>query len=110
MLQFLVTIVAVAIPTYIYMHAVRSVDRYEKEPLRYLVAAFLWGAVPAITIGIVVELILGAPVELVLGEKSLGGEVVSTGVIAPIVEEILKGGAVAIIYLWRRREFDGWVD
>jgi RsiW-degrading membrane proteinase PrsW (M82 family) len=110
MLQFLVTIVAVAVPAYLYMHAVRGVDRYEKEPTRYLVAAFLWGAVPAVTIGVIVELILGVPVSLILGEKSLSGEFVSTAFVAPVVEEILKGGAVAIIYLWRRREFDGWVD
>jgi RsiW-degrading membrane proteinase PrsW (M82 family) len=110
MLRFLVTLVAVALPTYLYLRVVSSVDRYEKEPTRYLVAAFLWGAIPAITVGIIIELILGLPVSLVLGEKSLGGELISSAFIAPVVEEILKGGAVAILYLWRRREFDGWVD
>jgi protease PrsW len=110
MLQFLVTVVAVAVPTYFYMRAVRGIDRYEKEPTRYLVAAFLWGAVPAVVVGIIVELILGLPVEAILGEKSLSGQFIDTAIIAPAVEEILKAGAVAIIYLWRRREFDGWVD
>ena len=48
--------------------------------------------------------------QLVLGENTLGGQMISTALIPPVVEEILKAGAVAIIYLWRRREFDGWVD
>ena len=32
-------------------------DRYEKEPLGLLLAAFLWGAVPAIIFSLVVELV-----------------------------------------------------
>jgi RsiW-degrading membrane proteinase PrsW (M82 family) len=110
MLQFLVTIVAVAIPTYLYVRAINSIDRYEKEPTRYLLGAFLWGALPAVVTGIIIELILDIPVQLVLGENTLGGQMISTALIPPVVEEILKAGAVAIIYLWRRREFDGWVD
>jgi RsiW-degrading membrane proteinase PrsW (M82 family) len=110
MLRFLVTIVAVAIPTFLYVRAINGIDRYEKEPTRYLLGAFLWGALPAVVAGILIELILDIPVALVLGENTLGGQVISTALIPPVVEEILKAGAVAIIYLWRRREFDGWVD
>jgi RsiW-degrading membrane proteinase PrsW (M82 family) len=110
MLQFLVTIVAVAIPTYLYMRIINGIDRYEKEPTRYLLGAFLWGAIPAIIVGILIELVLDIPVALVLGENTLGGQMITTALIPPVVEEILKAGAVAIIYLWRRHEFDGWVD
>lgn len=110
MLQILVTVVAVAIPTCLYMRVVRGIDRYEKEPTRYLAAAFLWGAVPAIIVGIIAELILGLPVAALWGEESLDGQFITSAVIAPAVEEVLKAGAVAIMFLWRRREFDGWVD
>ncbi len=110
MLQIMVTLVAVALPTYLYARAVNSIDRYEKEPARYLIGAFLWGALPAVVAGVLIELILGLPVDLLLGEKSLGGQLINTALIPPVVEELLKAGAVVIIYLWRRREFDGWVD
>ena len=108
--RFLVTIIAVAIPTFLYVRAVNGIDRYEKEPTRYLLGAFLWGALPAVVAGILIELIMDVPVSLLLGENSLGGQMISTALIPPVVEEVLKAGAVAIIFLWRRREFDGWVD
>jgi RsiW-degrading membrane proteinase PrsW (M82 family) len=110
MLRFLVTIVAIAIPTYLYVRIINGIDRYEKEPTRYLLGAFLWGALPAVIAGILIELILDLPVALVLGDNTLSGQMISTALIPPVVEESLKAGAVAIIYLWRRREFDGWVD
>ncbi len=110
MLKLVVTMIAVGIPTILYLRLIQSVDRYEKEPTRYLVSAFLWGAVPAIIAGMVIELIFDIPVTLILGDKSLGGQLVSTAFSGPIIEELLKAGAVAIIFLLRRREFDGWVD
>ena len=110
MLEILVTIIAVAVPTFFYMRAIDSIDRYEKEPTRYLVITFLWGAVPAVILGVIIEVVLGKPVALLLGRNSLGTQFVNTAIIPPIVEEILKAGVVAGIYLWRRKEFDGWVD
>lgn len=107
--SILLTIVAVALPTMIYVRIVHGIDRYEKEPTRYLVAAFLWGAVPAVILGLILELVLAVPVKAWLGD-SLASEFVQTGVVAPIVEEVIKGAAVILLYLWRKREFDGWVD
>ena len=107
--SILLTIVAIALPTLIYIRIVYSIDRYEKEPTQYLLAAFLWGAIPAIILGLILELILDMPVQALLG-KSLTSEFVQTGVIAPVVEEVIKGSAVILLYLWRRKEFDGWVD
>lgn len=107
--SILLTIVAVALPTMIYIRIVHGIDRYEKEPTRYLVAAFLWGAIPAVVLGLILELVLAVPVKAWLGD-SLASEFVQTGVVAPIVEEMIKGAAVILLYLWRQREFDGWVD
>lgn len=109
MIGFLITAILVAIPTFIYIRIVGNIDRFEKEPTRYLVAAFLWGALPAIVAGIILELLLDIPVHRVLGE-GIGGQLVSNAVTGPAIEEILKGAALAIIYFTRRREFDGWVD
>jgi RsiW-degrading membrane proteinase PrsW (M82 family) len=104
-----ITILAIAAPTFIYAWLVRRVDRYEREPTKYLVFAFLWGAVPAIVIGLVLELILQIPVQTLLGDGT-AGQLAEAAVIAPVVEEITKGILVAIVYFLRRREFDGWVD
>ena len=103
------TIVAVLVPTLLYIRIVHGIDRYEKEPLRYLLAAFLWGAVPAIILGLIFENILAIPVEALLG-KGLATEFIETGAIAPTVEEVVKATALVLLYLWRRQEFDGWVD
>ncbi|MEB3338768.1 MAG: PrsW family intramembrane metalloprotease [Leptolyngbyaceae bacterium] len=110
MVSFLVTAVLIAIPTYFYAWLVRSIDRFEKEPAPYLIAAFLWGALPAVIAGLILQLLFNIPVELLLGANSLGGQVITTAITAPVTEELLKGAAVAIIYFQRRREFDGWVD
>lgn len=108
-IHFLTTAIFVAIPTMLYIRIVGNIDRFEKEPTIYLVAAFLWGALPAIVAGIILEVLLDIPVHLVLGE-GIRGQFVSDAVTGPTIEEILKSAALAIIYFTRRRELDGWVD
>ncbi|MDA0673842.1 MAG: PrsW family intramembrane metalloprotease, partial [Cyanobacteria bacterium] len=102
--------IALTVPTAIYISLVRSVDRYEKEPPLYLTYAFIWGAVPAIIAALVLQIAFSIPVALILGDASLESELVQAALGAPITEEILKGMAVALIYLTQRKEFDGWVD
>jgi len=102
------SVILIAIPTYLYARLVRSIDRFEQEPAKYLIVAFLWGAIPAAFIALVLQLIFSLPVSYVWGESA---SMVATAVIfAPLTEEVAKGLAVAAVYLWRRREFDGWVD
>jgi RsiW-degrading membrane proteinase PrsW (M82 family) len=108
--RFLLTIVLVGLMTLLCFRVVRGIDRFEQEPARYLVAAFLWGAAPAVLLALIFQLILSIPVSLILGEESLGSALFGASIAAPVTEEILKGAAVVIIYLTRRREFDGWVD
>ena len=110
MVRFLLTVVLVGLMTLLYFRIVRGIDRYEKEPTRYLVAAFLWGAVPAVIIALILQLVLSIPATLILGEETTGSALLGSSVIAPVTEEVMKGAAVGLIYLIRRREFDGWVD
>ncbi|MCS7057255.1 MAG: PrsW family intramembrane metalloprotease [Thermoflexales bacterium] len=100
--------ILIAIPTLWYARLVRSIDRFEQEPAKYLIVAFLWGALPAAFIALVLQLVFALPVSYVLGEEA---SMTTTSIVAaPLTEELAKGLAVAAIYLWRRREFDGWVD
>src|SRR5437879_9967802 len=55
-----ITVIAIAtllalVPTLFYALFIWWLDRHEKEPLPLLLVAFLWGAVPAILIAIVLE-------------------------------------------------------
>jgi len=106
----LITPFAVGLPLLIFLRVLSGIDRFEREPTRYVIAAVLWGAVPAVILGLVAQLILGVPVEVLFGEKSLGSKLIESSLFAPLTEETLKAGALALIYLFRRREFDGWVD
>lgn len=109
-MSFPVDLILIALPTWLYAWLVRRVDRYEHEPVRYLLAAFLWGAVPAVVLGVIIQVALDVPVRALLGAESVAAELVTTAVFAPVSEEILKGAAVALLYLRRRHEFDGWID
>ncbi len=76
-------------------------DRWEPEPSRLLLLAFLWGASIAVLASLVLELagsaVLGSGAVLVL--------------LAPIVEEAAKGAFLLVMLTGaRRREFDGVVD
>src|SRR5512136_2809277 len=80
-------------------------DRYEKEPLILLGGVFLWGAVVAAGSAFLINTILELGIYVFTG-SNIATDLASGSIIAPIVEEILKGLAVLGIYLVFRREFD----
>ena len=76
-------------------------DRWEPEPTRLLLLAFLWGA----TVAVVVSLALELATSEVLGK----GFVLTFA--APAIEEAAKGGFLLVMLTGaRRREFDGVID
>ncbi len=102
------SIVAAAVPTALYTWLVWWCDRYEREPLRLLAAAFLWGAVPAILLSLIVELVLHVPLSAL--RSDIARDVISSGIVAPLVEEPVKALALLGLFLWARQEFDGVLD
>jgi RsiW-degrading membrane proteinase PrsW (M82 family) len=84
------------------------VDRWEPEPPRTLLFAFLWGASVAALSALVINSSAALVADAVLGQGS--GDVLGATVIAPIVEEAVKGVFVVGLLVFRRREFDGIVD
>jgi RsiW-degrading membrane proteinase PrsW (M82 family) len=102
------SLLAGVVPTAIYAAVIWWFDRYEKEPLWLLGVTFLWGAVPAIIISLIMEIILGVPVS-VLGEGLLA-DVVESGGVAPVIEEIAKAIALLGLFVFLRREFDSVLD
>jgi protease PrsW len=88
---------------------VRWVDRWEREPWPALAVAFGWGA----SVSVLVALLLntGAVLTLVaLGSSAPAAEVWGATVVAPVVEEGIKGAGVLVLFLAWRRSFDGPVD
>ena len=76
-------------------------DRWEPEPARLLLLAFLWGGVVAVVISLVLELVTS---------EVLGNGVVLT-LAGPAIEEAAKGAFLLLMLTGaRRREFDGVVD
>ncbi len=83
-------------------------DRYEKEPVGLLLAAFLWGAIPAIVLSLIVELILDVPISSLV--DPVAANLVGVAVVAPVTEEIFKGTALLLLFVFFRREIDGPLD
>jgi len=109
MLEFillLMSVVAAGVPMIGYLLLMRWMDRYEREPLGLVAAAFGWGAIGAISIAIVGSLILMLPLELALDEGM--AMFMSASLVAPIVEEPAK--ALCLLLLYRSREFDNATD
>lgn len=81
-------------------------DRFEPEPPRLLVLAFVWGASVAIVVSLVLELLFGA---LIGGDPA--AEWQTTAIAAPVIEEAAKGLFLLIMMTGRRRhELNSLVD
>ncbi len=102
------TILAAVAPAVLYSLLIWWLDRYEKEPWGLLGATFVWGAIPAVCFALMGEFILEIPFSCVFGEAA--GQVIGGSVVAPVVEEVVKGFAVFVVFLVFRREFDGLLD
>lgn len=81
-------------------------DRYEAEPRSNLWIAFLWGTLVATT----VSLVLNTGSLALLESVSRRSEDIGAVIVAPVVEETLKGLGIVLILVLHRREFDGIVD
>lgn len=85
------------------------VDRWEPEPRFLLIAALLWGGGVAVAVASVLNSIVGPAVGGVLAPE-MDPDLTSAVFGAPIVEEAAKGLGVLLIFLVRRRQFNGPVD
>ena len=103
----LATAAAVA-PVPLFVFLVLQLDRYEREPWRVLIAAFLWGALVATFVSALLNDLIGAIIAGAFGE--LVGELITASAVAPIVEETAKGCALLLLLLILRREFDNVLD
>jgi RsiW-degrading membrane proteinase PrsW (M82 family) len=105
---FLVGLVLALLPVPVYLAFTLWIDRYEKEPIRMLAWAFLWGASVSIFFSLIISLIGSGLVSMFLGEGA--ADVAGTVIFAPVVEESMKALALFILFFWKKDEFDNVID
>lgn len=97
------------VPMFLYAAFVYWLDRYEKEPKALLGAAFFWGVIIAAGGAFIINTAFGVGIYIFTNSEA-AADFGTTSFVAPIVEEILKGMAVAIVFLMFRKEFDSVLD
>jgi len=97
------------VPNFFLAGIIYWLDRFEKEPKRLLGGVFTWGAVVAVIGALILQLALGQGVLMLTGSQALE-EIAGSSLFAPVTEELLKGLAVALIFLFFRHEFDSYLD
>ncbi len=97
------------VPMFLFAAFVYWLDRYEKEPKLLLGAAFFWGVAIAAGGAFIINTAFGIGIFVVTGNEGVT-DFATTSIIAPIVEEFLKGLAVAIVFFLFRKEFDSILD
>lgn len=96
-------------PMFFFAYLVYWTDRFEREPLFLLVGVFLWGAVVAAGAAFIINTVLGFGIYTLTASEELTDLTTGT-LVAPFVEEALKGFAVLIVFFVFRKEFDSILD
>lgn len=104
-----IAILLAFVPTIIYALMVWWLDRYEKEPLPLLIVAFLWGAVPAVILAIVLEIGAGIPMQVLITSDA-PREFAEVSLVGPAVEEAVKAIILIVLFYAYKREFDNVLD
>lgn len=97
------------VPMFVFAMFVNWLDRYEKEPKLLLGAAFVWGVVIAGGGAYILNTVFGIGIYVLTGSES-AADFGTTSIVAPIIEEALKGLAVGVVFLLFRKEFDSILD
>ena len=97
------------IPMFCFAGCVYWLDRYEKEPAALLGGVFGWGAIVAAGAAYLINTVIGTGVYLFTNSEAVT-ELTTGSLVAPIVEESLKGLAVLAVYLVFLNEFDSLLD
>jgi RsiW-degrading membrane proteinase PrsW (M82 family) len=108
LIGILLVFVVGILPMVVYALILWWFDRYEKEPLALLIAAFLWGAVPAIIFSLIAELVLDIPISHFV--EPVAADLIGGVVVAPVAEELFKGMALLLLFLLFRHEIDSPLD
>ncbi|PWD49775.1 PrsW family intramembrane metalloprotease [Serinibacter arcticus] len=100
---------AALIPLAVVLAAVMWLDRWEPEPKVMLLIALLWGAGVSVVLSFYGNTAVSMAVYEATGDPNQAN-IIGAVVSAPVLEETTKGLGVLLIFLLRRKYFDGVVD
>jgi len=105
---FLVGALMAALPVPFYVAFALWVDRFESEPPWLLVLAFVWGAAIAVFFSLLFNIVHQGVLVQIAGAASASTLTAVIG--APFIEELTKGAALFLLFLWKRDHFDNVTD
>lgn len=105
---FLAGFLMAAVPVPFYIAFAVWVDRFEPEPWSMLAISFIWGASIAVFFAMIFNGISEGIFTAVAGAAN--ASTMMAVLSAPFVEELAKGAALLLLFLWRRDEFDNVTD
>ena len=104
----LVSLIAALIPLVLVLPVFLWLDRFEAEPWRYLLTAFLYGALISTAGAIIINSTAGAYFRSITDEQS--ADTLTAVISAPLSEETFKGLFLLVMWLLFRKEFNGLTD
>jgi protease PrsW len=111
---FLVGLGLAVLPVPLIIAAFRWVGRVEPKPWRNLLFAFTWGACAATLVALIANGFATEWLMTTVDSSSSAGHADADAwgatFVAPFVEESAKAAAVLLLFLYRRRDFNGIVD
>ncbi len=105
---FIAGFLMAALPVPFYVSFALWVDRFEHEPPWLLVLAFVWGGAIAVFFSLVFNVLHEGFFASVVGAASASTLTAVLG--APFIEELTKGAALLLLFLWKRDHFDNVTD
>lgn len=98
---------AAAIPMLSYLLLIWKMDKYDREPMQFVLLHFLWGAIGAIMLSIIGTIVFGGITSVAFGDFN-PDSIYHTIFTAPFVEEIAKG--IFLIFTVNSIKFDNITD
>jgi len=98
LIGIIIFVIAAFLPPILYMYWIRNTEKYGKEPWGAMIKTFLWGAITAVFIAIILSLILTYIYQIGIeriyvgyGQNPTLDLLIIAVVIAPFTEEFAKG-------------------
>ncbi|WP_419183781.1 PrsW family glutamic-type intramembrane protease [Streptomyces albidus (ex Kaewkla and Franco 2022)] len=98
------------LPVPLLVAAFRWIDGVEPTPWRNHLFAFAWGACAATLVALLANSLATDWLSASVADSPGHADMLGATVIAPIVEETAKGTAVLLLFVFRRRDFDGVIS
>lgn len=100
-------LIAAAIPMLFYLILLWKFDKYEPEPIQFVIFHFIWGASIAVALGFLGGKVISYPLEILVQEPEKAS-FIQIILIAPIVEELSKG--LLLFWTVNNKRFDNLTD